>query len=263
MLVSFDLVNKKINVLQIPRETYAEYGDSRHNKLNAALASLGGERELAGFLEKSLGVSIDGYLSLDLDAFCDIVDAVGGVEIELDNSLYYNDPSQELYIYFPAGKHKLDGKQAEKYVRYRAGYVGGDIDRLDAQKGFLAALFKSIKNSINAENALSVASSLIGKVNTDVGLSFAVALGLKALSTDEGDVLFFTLPGEAAISPKSGASYYVMSKRSTQKLLEDYFNCKSDNVDSEGLFLCEKYGSFVEIYQKDISTDPISADELG
>lgn len=262
MLVSFDIANKKINVLQIPRDTYAEYGDSRHNKLNVALASLGSERKLADWLEESLGVKIDGYISLDLDAFCDIVDAVGGVEIELDRSLYYNDPSQGLYIYLAKGKHKLDGKQAENYVRYRAGYVGGDIDRLDAQKGFLAALFRSIKDSINADNALSVASSLIGKVKTDVGLSLSVALGLKAVSIDEGDVLFFTLPGEAAISPKSGASYYVMSKASTQNLLEEYFYGKADTVDGEGIFLCEKYESFVKIYHKNISTDPISADEL-
>ena len=262
MLVSFDIENGRICVLQIPRDTYADYGDPSHNKLNSALASLGSEKKLESFIEKSFAISIDGYLSLDLNAFRDIVDAVGGVEIDLPQALYYSDPSQKLYIDLPAGKQRIDGRQAEKYVRYRAGYAGGDIDRLDAQKSFLSALFKSIKSQIRADNAYSVASSLIGKVNTDVGVSMAVALGLRAISVDESDLLFFTLPGEAAISQKSGASYYVMSKKPTQRILFEYFSCKSSDIDGERRFVYEKYESFVKIYQKDREVDPMSADKL-
>ena len=110
MLVSFDIENGRICVLQIPRDTYADYGDPSHNKLNSALASLGGEGKLKGFIEKSFGISIDGYLSLDLNAFRDIVDAVGGVEIDLPEALYYSDPSQNLYIELPAGKLTLEKK---------------------------------------------------------------------------------------------------------------------------------------------------------
>ena len=262
MLVSFDIENERISVMQIPRDTYADYGDGKHNKLNSALASLGSAKKLKSFFEKSFCISIDGYLTLDLDAFRDIVDAVGGVEIELDRALYYNDPAQKLYIDLPAGKQRLDGRQAEKYVRYRSGYAGGDIDRLDAQKSFLSALFLSLKEQINADNAYSVASALIGKVDTDVSLSMAVALGLKAISVDNSRLLFCTLPGEAAISPKSGASYYVMSQKPTQKILGEYFNCRSTQIDNGQNFVCSKYESFVKIYEKDKQVVIISAEDL-
>ena len=262
MLVSFDIEKGQISVMQIPRDTYADYGDGKHNKLNSALASLGGEKKLKDFFEKSLCISIDGYLALDLGAFRDIVDAVGGVEIELDKALYYNDPAQNLCIDRPAGRQTLDGKRAEKYVRYRSGYTGGDIDRLDAQKNFLAALFWSFKSRINTENAYSVASALIGRVDTDVSLSMAIALGLKALSVDSSRLLFCTMPGEAVVSPQSGASYYVMSQKPTQKILNEYFNCRAAQIDSEQRFVCSKYKSFVKIYENDLSAEMISAEDL-
>ena len=119
-----------------------------------------------------------------------------------------------------------------------------------------------LKNEINADNAYAVASALIGKVDTDVGLSMAVALGLKAISVDSSRLLFCTMPGEAAISPKSGASYYVMSKKPTQKILKEYFNCQSTQIDSEQHFVYSKYESFVKIYEKDRPSEIISAEDL-
>ena len=263
MLVSFDPANESISVMQIPRDTYAEYGDKSYNKLNGALGALGGEAELEAFLENSLGVSIDGYLTLDLDAFRTIVDAVGGVELDLDVPLRYSDPSQKLYINLPAGRQRLDGKQAEMYVRYRSGYARGDIDRLDAQKKFLAAFFDAIKNEINADNAYTVASSVIRAVDTDVGITLGVALGLEAIRVDRSRLYFFTLPGEAVVSPKSGASYYVMSARPTQKILTEYFGKQEGGIDPDKSFAHPSYESFIKIYEKDGQSEPVRADELG
>lgn len=263
MLVSFDPSGKSISVMQIPRDTYAEYGSKSYNKLNGALGALGGGSELAAFLEGSLGVSIDGYLTLDLDAFRTIVDAVGGVELDLDAPLRYSDPSQKLYIDLPAGRQRLDGKQAEMYVRYRSGYVRGDIDRLDAQKKFLAAFFDTIKNEVNAENAYTVASSVIRAVDTDVGITLAVALGLEAIRVDSSRLYFFTLPGEAVVSPKSGASYYVMSARSTQRILTEYFGKHENEIDPNKSFAHPSYEGFIRIYESDGQSEPIRADELG
>ena len=262
MLVSFDPAKDRISVMQIPRDTYAEYGAKSHNKINGALAELGGADKLEAFFERTLGVSIDGHLTLDLDAFREIVDTLGGVEIELDAPLRYSDPSQKLYIDLPRGKQVLDGKQAEMYVRYRSGYAKGDIDRLDAQKKFLAALFETVKKQISAENAYGIASSVVRAVDTDVGLAMGVALGLEAINVDSSKLYFFTLPGEAAVSRRSGASYYVMSAKPAQRILTEYFGKEAEGIDVEKSFSHPSYKEFIRIYEKDSETLPKRADEL-
>ena len=263
MLVSFDPQKSRISVMQIPRDTYAEYGRSGHRKLNGALGALGSPEALKNYFESSLGVDIDGYLTLDLDGFRKIVDAVGGVQIELDAPIYYKDPLQKLNISLEKGKQTLNGRQAEMFVRYRSGYANGDIGRLDAQKKFLAAFFRTLKNNINAKNAYKLAESLIDAVDTDVNLALAVMLGLEALGTESDSLLFFTMPGEAIVSARTGASFYVMSATATDRLLREYFGKNGEGIDSERLFAHPDYEDFIRIYESDVDILPTRADGIG
>jgi LCP family protein required for cell wall assembly len=260
MLACFDPAAERICVLQIPRDTYALYGDGRYRKINGAQKELG-EDGLRVLLENALGIEIDGYLSLDLDAFGKSVDALGGVEIELDAPLRYSDPSQDLHIDLDSGRQTLDGKQAEMLVRYRSGYLRGDLDRLDVQKKFLAALFDTLRAKVSVANAYELASALLGEVSTDVNLALCTALALEALKLDKSRLLFCTLPGEDIVSRKSGASFYVMAKSPTQRLLAEYF-CAEGELDEEKIFLNSSDRDFLEIYQKDLGIGVICADEL-
>ena len=250
MLVSLDSASSQLSVMQIPRDTYAEYGNEKHRKLNGALASLGGEAELKKYFEDTLGLKIDGYLSLDLDGFAKIVDTVGGVEMDVEEPLYYNDPEQNLHIAIESGRQILDGRTAEMFVRYRSGYVDGDIGRLDAQKKFLSAFFCSLKQKVNIKNAYSLACAVVGAVKTDVKMSRAVSLALKALTLDESSLRFFTLPGEAVTSKKTGASFYVMSADPTRELLCEYFGREDESeIDEKRLFAHPEYEDFIKIYE--------------
>ena len=260
MLACFDPAAERICVLQIPRDTYALYGDGRYRKINGAQKELG-EDGLRVLLENALGIEIDGYISLDLDAFGKSVDALGGVEIELDAPLRYSDPSQDLHIDLDSGRQTLDGKQAEMLVRYRSGYLRGDLDRLDVQKKFLAALFDTLRSKVSVSNAYELASALLGEVSTDVNLALCTALALEALKLDKSRLLFCTLPGEDIVSRKSGASFYVMAKSPTQRLLAEYF-CAEGELDEEKIFLNSSDRDFLEIYQKDFGIGVICADEL-
>ena len=260
ILACFDPAAERICVLQIPRDTYALYGDGRYRKINGAQKELG-EDGLRVLLENALGIEIDGYLSLDLDAFGKSVDALGGVEIELDAPLRYSDPSQDLHIDLDSGRQTLDGKQAEMLVRYRSGYLRGDLDRLDVQKKFLAALFDTLSAKVSVANAYELVSALLGEVSTDVNLALCTALALEALKLDKSRLLFCTLPGEDIVSRKSGASFYVMAKSPTQRLLAEYF-CAEGELDEEKIFLNSSDREFLEIYQKDLGIGVICADEL-
>lgn len=249
MLASFDTENGRICVLQIPRDTYAEYSEN-HKKLNTATKVLGGEKKLCQFLSEALGVNIDGYLSLELEGFRKAVDAIGGVEMELERTLYYNDPAQDLYIYLQKGKQVLDGKKAEMLVRYRSGYVRGDLDRLDMQKRFLAALFDKMKASVNMSNAYELASSVFPYMDTNISLPAFVTLALKALKLDSSDIELMTLPGEDATAGSGGASYYVLSAQPTRRILEEYFVIKAEQIDKKRLFEHPSNEKFREIYTR-------------
>lgn len=252
MLVSVDTERERICVLQLPRDTYAEYTQESYRKLNGAARSLGGDGELCEFLEKTWGIELDGYVSLDLGGFRDIVDALGGVEIELESDMRYVDEEQGLYIDLRAGRQTLDGRQAEMLVRYRKGYADGDLGRLDVQKRFLVALFDTLKKSVSADNAMALAERIFENVDTDIALPTALAHGLYALSVPRSQLFLATLPGEALRGENSGAWYFILSAPATDRLLCEYFGKNGQTAfDTERIF-CYPYDErFVSTYEGD------------
>lgn len=260
MLASLDKSTKKSCILQIPRDTYAEYG-SGYVKINGALKTLG-EEGMRDFLESSMGIEIDGYISLELEGFRGLVDSIGGVDINVPRALKYSDPEQKLYIDLPAGRQTLNGKQAEMLVRYRSGYVRGDLDRLDMQKRFLSAFFLQLKEKITPFNIYSTASSVFPYLKTDISAPALVSLGLNVINVDSEDISIATLPGEDAISEISGGSFYVLSAPSTEELLVAYFGAEYGGFDKNGYFLHPSLQNFQKIYQKKVENRVFLADEF-
>ena len=250
MLVSFDRSSDRVCVLQIPRDTYAEYGNSNYYKINGAFKTLGADG-MCDFFEESLGIRLNGYISLDLEGFRKAVDAVGGVEITVENDLKYSDPAQGLYINLKKGKQTLNGSQAEMLVRYRSGYARGDLDRLDTQKKFLFALFCGMKEKVNIFNAYNVANGILPYIETDINVPELVSLAVSGMSVDDKNVCFVTLPGEDAISSVSGGSFYVMSAKGTKDILSEYFCVTGKGFDKRGRFLHTGIQKFKEIYNSD------------
>lgn len=80
-------------------------------------------------------------------AFRQIVDAVGGVDFNVEERLYYVDPYQDLYIDLYPGMQHLDGDKAEQLVRFRDGYVQKDLKRIEVQQQFIQALIEKVCSS--------------------------------------------------------------------------------------------------------------------
>ena len=248
MLVSINRRDKTVAVMQIPRDTYAAYTDGSYRKLNGAYGRLGADG-LCAFISDSFGVPIDRYLMLSPNALIGVVDAIGGVEINLERPMYYSDPAQGLYISLKAGRQTLDGKTAEQFIRYRSGYADGDLGRIDAQKLFMCALIQKAKEGADALKLVRLASALIGKTETNITLSDAAELAEDAAELDMKDVAFFTAPGEAAVAKNSGASYYSLSSKAMAEVLSKYFGADGSDFDGQGVFLNKNYDSFAEIYR--------------
>ncbi len=246
MLAHIDVEKSRIAIMQIPRDTYARYTDKSYKKLNAAPTVLG-EEGTCTFLSNVLGIEIDGFVRFDLEALGAAVDAIGGVEVELVRELEY-----EGYR-LPVGKQTLDGRGAQLLVRYRSGYAGGDIERLDAQKMFMTAFFQKLRTEVNAKNAYLLATQFLPMVKTNVSAMDALSLGLSCLDVPTENVSVFTMPGGAAVARESGASYYVMAKNETRDVLCRQFCLEIGEIDKEGLLLHPKYTEFQRIYNGDES----------
>ncbi len=250
MLVSLDRDTGEAWIVQLPRDTYANYTEGSYRKLNGAPAALGGMAEMRDFLAEALGIAIDRYVRLSPDALREAVDALGGVEIELNAPMNYNDPAQGLSIHLPAGRQTLDGQAAEQFVRYRSGYVRGDLGRMDAQKLFLSALMVRVKQVDSPLTLGKLALSLLDDVETDLGAVELLPLIRDALAVEAQKVYFVTAPGADAIGEKSGASYYILSRDGMAELLCEHLGAKSGSFDPSGVFLHPDSKRFRLIYEQ-------------
>ncbi|MFD7280028.1 LCP family protein [Streptomyces sp. NPDC059862] len=115
-------------------------GTGRHVKLNAAYAEDGPEL-LVRTVEANTGLHIDHYVEIGFAGFANIVDAVGGVEIEIPKGGMKDTKSGAD---FEAGKQTLNGEQALAFVRTRYALAGSDLDRTKNQQKFLSALANQV-----------------------------------------------------------------------------------------------------------------------
>lgn len=248
-LVTLNAVEKNARILQIPRDTYANYTQKDYKKLNGALNTLG-ERELKRRFSEALGVPIHHFVILDLSCMRSLVDAVGGVDLCVPQDLEYSDPAQELTIRLSAGEHHLDGALAEQFVRYRSGYVNADLGRLDAQKLFLRAFAKKCR-TLTAAQLLRVTGVALTKLQTDLSLPEAIKTVSLLRECDADNIPIATLAGQA-VQGRSGAWYYVVNREGACRMVKDYLlptnGAQPLAFDANGFFDRPDYEAFHKIY---------------
>ena len=260
MLVNVNFTDGSATVLQIPRDTYASYTDASYKKLNGAYSRLGGADKVAELLEGAMGIKIHHYACIGLDTMADIVDAVGGVDVDLPCDMSYRDTAQGLYIDLKKGMTHLDGALAEQFVRFRSGYIQGDIGRLDAQKLFMAAFIRKIASEFSPTLALRLATAIDG-IETDLSVSEIMALGARALNIKKASIALLTLPGEEVTAKESGASYYVISRPAAEKITGDIFG-RTSEFDPERVFLNTRYKEFKAVYEREAEYSPLYAADI-
>ncbi len=265
IIVSYDTKAQRINALQVPRDTYASYTSSAYRKINGAVYSLGGEEAFAEFLSSSLGIKIDHYVTTDLDTIAKTIDKLGGIDIYVPEDMQYNDPYQDLTIDIKAGWQRLNGTEATHFLRYRSGYVTGDLGRLDAQKIFLASLVKKILKESELSDMISIAVSILGDIKSDLTVSDCMYFISKIPELKIEDIGFMTMPGEAICS-QSGAWYYIINREATYETVKSYFapDISEAEFDKEALFTSVYRQGFNEIYyaKNKYKTERFTAEQI-
>ena len=190
MIATLDPKKDQAALLSIPRDTRVKIKGHGFDKINAAYA-YGGERLTQDTVEGFLGVDMDHYIIINTHAFTKIIDALGGIDIDVEKRMYYTDPWDDdggLVIDLRPGMQHMDGKTAVTYVRFRD--EEGDIGRIKRQQKFVKACMDKITSPAVIPNLPGVIRAVLDSVKTDLSfrqlLEFAGTLkeaqknGLKA-----------------------------------------------------------------------------------
>lgn len=193
VLASFDPESGKINALSVPRDTRAAIPGVGVTKINAAYA-FGGPGLTIRTVEELLGVRIDYFIKLGPKSFSRLVDAIGGVEVDVEKNMRYRDTWADLYINLKKGRQVLNGTQAEGYIRFRHDALG-DIGRVERQQKVLMALFAKMKNPAMVVRAPQLVRAFTENTQTNLTLQELTALGMFSLRLEAADIRTATLPG--------------------------------------------------------------------
>lgn len=255
MLVNINNNTGAVTVMQLPRDTYITSVDGVSNnthKINELFAdhyikrSNAGEKEpyleslldVTKLIEDNLCIDISNSAIMDLSGFRNIVDILGGVEVDVPADMYYSDPVQNLYINIPAGRQTLDGAAAEGFVRFRSGYAMADLGRQNAQKIFLAALFDKVKSSISITNVprlTELAGEIYSNLTTDMTASDVLFFGKSLLACDLSGIAMQTMPGN------TNDTHYVINRSAAMEALNKSYNIYNKKI-TDGIF--DKNGMF-------------------
>ena len=226
ILVRFDVPNKLIDLVSLPRDTLL-HNDYRNNKLNFAYAK-GGTELLMEQIENLLGIPVDFYVTVNLKGFIALVDQIDGVDFDIPINMDYDDPYQDLHIHFTKGPRHLNGQEAMEVVRFRhnndgTGYGTEDIGRIGTQQAFLKAVAKQLLQIGNVKNIPALVDIFYTYVKTDLTTGNLVWLGNEALNIGTENIHFATLPGDGS-GYYNKQSVYVLDAQATCDLVNEALN---------------------------------------
>lgn len=254
LLCVFDLNAAKINILQIPRDCYVgeDYTSSDAGKINSVYSQgtcegSSGINKLVKCLRDHFGIPIDSYIAIKCTDVPPVVDAMGGIPINVPNDIIYE---SDKIIY--AGEQVLTGEQSEWFVRFRTDYLEGDLGRIRAQRVFLAAAMKKVKD-LGTFKILKIYPTLKEYLMSDLDISEIGMISEFAQTVPMENVTVRMVPGEDLVPGDINDYYgYTIHKEETVEILNEYFRPYQENLYADDLNITEVKNT-VSYYDDDAS----------
>lgn len=238
VFASFDPKTKKVDMISVPRDTEYHvpgYDTADNRKLNAVyIRNLKKGHEVAAektmeAVEEILGVPIDNYATISYDGVENIVESLGGVEMDVPQVMkydyFYPDGTKEVR-YLQEGTQVLNGSEAIGFLRFRKGYSNGDLGRVEAQQKFIKAALKKALGF----NLPKVAMTAAKEVKTDMSVLDITANATKAIGMNMNNVNAHTLPGETKSLTFQGwtLSFFEHDEEKTRELMKEIYGVEAD-----------------------------------
>ncbi|MHB9154970.1 MAG: LCP family protein [Endomicrobiales bacterium] len=192
-----------LNIISIPRDTRFSppgyhfqrinevYAYHYRTKKNDYLAC----QEVRIAVEQLLQnrVSIPYYVQIDYSSFRKFIDLLGGITVDVEEPMDYDDHAGNLHIHFQPGKNHLDGQQALEYVRYRG--KAGDIGRVYRQQRFLKAVIARFKNPAILFRFPEIMKIISKDVKTNLSFWDILAVAIELKDLHAKDIRLAQIPG--------------------------------------------------------------------
>jgi LCP family protein required for cell wall assembly len=180
-----------VNVLSIPRDTRVRVPGHGVHKINAAHA-YGGPELSCATIRDVFGIDPDYYIDLNFEGFQQVVDAVGGVDINVHQQLDYDDNWGKLHVHLRPGPQHLDGYKAMGYVRIR--HTDNDLMRAQRQHEFLEALRTRIVSRDTFLKLPAVVGSITNNLHSSLSMDQMLTLANLVRKAPKDAICLDTLP---------------------------------------------------------------------
>lgn len=173
MLALVDPQLLKVSLISIPRDSYVSIpGYTKKDKINSAYPR-GGSQLTMQTIEEWFDTDIYAHVAIDFDGFIELVDLLGGIEVNVDRKISYDDPTDGTRIRLEKGLQVLDGKNALDFVRARLdnrgpNYYTSDYLRMERQQLVLKTLGREIVSFKSIPKVFEMMSVLGDNVSTSL-----------------------------------------------------------------------------------------------
>jgi LCP family protein required for cell wall assembly len=204
IIAHLDLLNHQLAAVSLPRDLEVDIPGIGPDKINGAynygvLASpddpVAGVAKVRDTVESLFGIPIDGYVLVDFSGFSDVVDAMGGITVDVPYEIVDDEYPTENYgietIHFDPGVQEMDGEQALIYVRTR--HADSDDARRQRQLDVIRAIFAKGKSVESITNADEIILSAGGAIQTSFDLEEQLTLARIAFEMQDSDIRLTTL----------------------------------------------------------------------
>ena len=207
MVATVDPEKGTASLLSIPRDTRVAIEGNGYDKINAAYA-YGGYALTKKTVEQLLDVPMDYYILIDVRAFERIIDALDGIDIDVEKRMYYEDPWDDdggLVIDIYPGMQHMTGEKAIEYVRYRD--MEGDIGRIRRQQRFMRAVLQKVTTPEIFAKLPEITGEVAKSVKTDLDTSDMIKFLQIMKKVQEDGLAAEMAPGNPAWY--KGVSYWI------------------------------------------------------
>ncbi len=200
-------------MLAVPRDTLVEIPGLGEDKINAAFAT-GGPELTVKTLENLTGLPINNYVVVHFDGVEDIVNALGGVTLEVEQPIEVGIEGRRVFI--PAGTQTLNGIEALAYVRFR-GTPTADIGRIGRQQGFLQELAREVTSPAKLPRLPATARAVWRNIDTNINLLEAARFAIRMRLSGGTEAEIY--PGTPQYI--GGISYWVPDRKAGEQVIEE------------------------------------------
>ena len=220
ILVSIDFITKEVNMISLPRDSFVTiFNKGSHDRINTAFGA-GGGKDGGGFqnamdtVSMTLGgIPVNRYVCFDMNVVKEVVDAIGGLEYDVDVNVDMNGRK------IAKGLQYMDGQMVLDYCRQRKG--DSDIHRADRQQRMIFAIFDEIKKTGQMQDIPDIYSAVTGNIYTDLDFDEIVSLAAFGMGIDLDNLQRFMLPGDYLNI--DGASYWGVDQYKKRDLVKLIF----------------------------------------